>query len=288
MVQVAGEVQVRDRERVAAAKRIVIKLGTNVLMRDDGAAAVGLLYGLVEAAVNVLRQSKELILVSSGAIALGSKRLGLAESPVELALKQACAAVGQSQLMSLYEDAFRHFNVNTAQVLLTEEDFRDPVRYSNLRNTLDRLLQLGVVPIINENDTVSTLEIDRVGQPGDVQRVFGDNDKLSALVMTKIDADLLVLLSDVDGLYTAHPSDEGAELIAEVDGVAAELDSYAKGKTARGRGGMSTKIEAARIATEAGKVAVIANGRTPGIVEKIASGANVGTVFYPAAEETRR
>jgi glutamate 5-kinase len=287
MVQVAGEVQVRGRERVAAAKRIVIKLGTNVLMRDDGAAAVGLLYGLVEAAVNVRRQGKELILVSSGAIALGSKRLGLTESPVELALKQACAAVGQSNLMALYEDAFRHFNVNTAQVLLTEEDFRDPVRYSNLRNTLDKLLQLGVVPIINENDTVSTLEIDRVGQPGDVQRVFGDNDKLSALVMTKIDADLLVLLSDVDGLYTAHPNDDGAELVAEVDGVTAELDGYAKGKTARGRGGMSTKIEAARIATEAGKIAVIANGRTPGIVERIASGANVGTVFYPAAEEKR-
>jgi glutamate 5-kinase len=284
MVQVAGEVQVRGRERVAAAKRIVIKLGTNVLMRDDGAAAVGLLYGLVEAAVNVRRQGKELILVSSGAIALGAKRLGLTESPVELALKQACAAVGQSSLMALYEDAFRHFNVNTAQVLLTEEDFRDPVRYSNLRNTLDKLLQLGVVPIINENDTVSTVEIDRVGQPGDVQRVFGDNDKLSALVMTKIDADLLVLLSDVDGLYTKHPSDDGAELIAEVDGVTAELDGYAKGKTARGRGGMSTKIEAARIATEAGKIAVIANGRTPGIVEKIASGVNVGTVFYPEAK----
>ena len=292
MVQVAGEVQVRGRERVAAAKRIVIKLGTNVLMRDDGAAAVGLLYGLVEALVNVRRQGKELgkevILVSSGAIALGAKRLGLAESPVELALKQACAAVGQSQLMSLYEDAFRHFNVNTAQVLLTEDDFRDEVRYSNLRNTLDKLLQLGVVPIINENDTVSTVEIDRVGQPGDVQRVFGDNDKLSALVMTKIDADLLVLLSDVDGLYTAHPNDEGAELVAKVDGVTAELQGYAKGKTSRGRGGMSTKIEAARIATEAGKIAVIANGRTPGIVERIASGANVGTVFYPAAEETKR
>jgi glutamate 5-kinase len=286
MVQVAGEVQVRGRERVAAAKRIVIKLGTNVLMRDDGAAAVGLLYGLVEAVVNVRRQGKELILVSSGAIALGSKRLGLTESPVELALKQACAAVGQSSLMALYEDAFRHFNVNTAQVLLTEDDFRDEIRYSNLRNTLDKLLQLGVVPIINENDTVSTVEIDRVGQPGEVQRVFGDNDKLSALVMTKIDADLLVLLSDVDGLYTKHPSDDGAEFVAEVERISG-VQGYAQGKAARGRGGMSTKIEAARIATEAGKIAVIANGRTPGIVERIASGANVGTVFYPSVEEAK-
>ncbi len=290
MIQVERDVQVPVRQRVAAAKRIVIKLGTNVLMRDDGGAAVGRLYGLVESAVNVRRQGKDVIFVSSGAIALGARRLGLAASPSELALKQACAAVGQSQLMSLYEDAFRHFDMTTAQILLTEDDFRDPVRYSNLRNTLDKLLHLGVVPIINENDTVSTLEIDRVGQPGDVQRVFGDNDKLSALVMTKVDADLLVLLSDVDGLYTMHPTEDGAELLTEVEGVAPELLSYAKAGTGRGRGGMSTKIEAARIATEAGKMAVIANGRTPGILERICAGTNAGTVFYPAlhAEEAKR
>ena len=283
MIEALRDVEVPVRQRVAAAKRIVIKFGTNVLMRDDGGAAVGRLYGLVESAVNVRRQGKDLIFVSSGAIALGARRLGLTASPTELALKQACAAVGQSQLMSLYEDAFRHFDMTTAQVLLTEDDFRDPVRYSNLRNTLDKLLQLGVVPIINENDTVSTLEIDQPGQAGGVNRVFGDNDKLSALVMTKVDADLLVLLSDVDGLYTMHPTEDGAELVAEVEGVTPEMLSYAKAGTGRGRGGMSTKIEAARIATEAGKMAVIANGRTPGILERICAGAHSGTVFYPAA-----
>jgi glutamate 5-kinase len=290
MIQVERDVQVSVRQRVAAAKRIVIKLGTNVLMRDDGGAAVGRLYGLVESAVNVRRQEKDVIFVSSGAIALGARRLGLAASPTELALKQACAAVGQSQLMSLYEDAFRHFDMTTAQILLTEDDFRDPVRYSNLRNTLDKLLHLGVVPIINENDTVSTLEIDQPGQVGGVNRVFGDNDKLSALVMTKVDADLLVLLSDVDGLYTMHPTEDGAELVTEVEGVAPELLTYAKAGTGRGRGGMSTKIEAAQIATEVGKMAVIANGRTPGILERICAGDNAGTVFYSAlrAEEAKR
>ena len=234
MGRVAEEVNISIRKRVAAARRIVIKLGTNVLIRDDGAAAVGLLYGLVESAVNVRRQGKELIFVSSGAIGLGAKRLGLATLPSELTLKQACAAVGQSRLMSLYEDAFRNFDVPTAQVLLTEDDFLDPVRYSNLWNTLHTLLQLGVMPIINENDTVSTLELDRPDQLDGVNRVFGDNDKLSALVMTKIDADMLVLLSDVDGLYTMHPSEDGAELVSEVAAVTPELSAYAKIGTGRG------------------------------------------------------
>jgi glutamate 5-kinase len=282
MGRVAEEVNISIRKRVAAARRIVIKLGTNVLIRDDGAAAVGLLYGLVESAVNVRRQGKELIFVSSGAIGLGAKRLGLATLPSELTLKQACAAVGQSRLMSLYEDAFRNFDVPTAQVLLTEDDFLDPVRYSNLWNTLHTLLQLGVMPIINENDTVSTLELDRPDQLDGVNRVFGDNDKLSALVMTKIDADMLVLLSDVDGLYTMHPSEHGAELVSEVAAVSPELSAYAKIGTGRGRGGMSTKLGAARMVTEAGKIAVIANGRTPGILERVCAGENAGTVFHPA------
>ena len=269
------------RERVTSARRIVIKLGTNVIIRDDGAAALGLLYGLVESAINIRRDGKEVIIVSSGAIGLGVRRLGISATPVDLAMKQACAAVGQSRLMSLYEAGFRHFDVATAQVLLTEDDFLDPVRYSNLRATLDTLLTLGVVPIVNENDTVSTLELDRPGNVEAVNRVFGDNDKLSALVMTKISADLLILLSDVDGLFTRHPSDEGAEFVSEVSRITPELTAYAGSANGRGRGGMSTKIEAARIVTEAGKVAVIANGRTPDILERICAGEPVGTVFSP-------
>ena len=269
------------RSRVAAARRIVIKMGTNVIMRDDGAPAVGLLYGIVESAVNVLRSGRQVLFVSSGAIGLGAKSLRLEKSPSELALKQACAAVGQGRLMSIYEDAFRHFNVTTAQVLLTEDDFLNPERYSNLRATLDTLLQLGVVPIINENDTVSTLELDRPSSTTGRQRVFGDNDKLSALVMTKIDADLLVLLSDVDGLYTSHPHDDGAEFVSEVAEITPELAAYARVSKGRGRGGMATKIEAARIVAEAGKTTVIANGRVPGVVERVVAGESVGTVFHP-------
>jgi len=269
------------RSRVAAARRIVLKMGTTVIMRDDGAPAVGLLYGIVESAVNVLRSGRQVLFVSSGAIGLGAKSLRLEKSPSELALKQACAAVGQGRLMSIYEDAFRHFNVTTAQVLLTEDDFLNPERYSNLRATLDPLLQLGVVPIINENDTVSTLELDRPSSTTGRQRVFGDNDKLSALVMTKIDADLLVLLSDVDGLYTSHPHDDGAEFISEVDDITPELAAYARTSRGRGRGGMSTKIEAARIVAESGKITVIANGRIPGVVERVVTGEAIGTVFHP-------
>jgi glutamate 5-kinase len=272
------------RERVAAAQRIVIKLGTNVIIRDDGAAAVGLIHGVVESAINLRRDGKEVIFVSSGAIGLGVRRLGMTSSPTELALKQACAAVGQNQLMALYDSGFHHFEVATAQILLTEDDFLDPVRYANLRATLEKLLQLGVVPIINENDTVSTIELER---PGDgrrisenIERVFGDNDKLSALVMTKIDADLLILLSDVDGLYTQHPSDPQAELLGEVNEITPELIAGAGSAHGRGRGGMQTKVEAARIVMEAGKLAVIASGRIPRAIERVCAGEPEGTVFW--------
>ena len=280
MNQSAEAVEATVRQRVAAAQRIVIKMGTNVIMRDDGAPAVGLVYGIVESAVNVLRSGRQVLIVSSGAIGLGAKSLRLEKPPAELALKQACAAVGQSRLMSMYRDGFRHFNVTTAQVLLTEDDFLNSERYSNLRATLDTLLKLGVVPIINENDTVSTLELDRAGNTQH-HRVFGDNDKLSALVMTKIDADLLVLLSDVDGLYTSHPHDDGAEFVSEVEEITPELAAYARISKGRGRGGMATKIEAARIVAEAGKTTVIANGRIPGVVERVVAGESIGTVFHP-------
>lgn len=267
------------REQIAACKRIVIKVGTNVLMRDDGSAAIGLVYGLAESAVNVRNLGREVLVVSSGAIALGANRLQLS-APSELAMKQACAAVGQSRLMSLYEDAFGKLETRTAQVLLTEDDFVDAMRYANLKNTLTKLLELGVVPIINENDTVSTLELDRPAQLAS-KRVFGDNDKLSALVMTKIDADLLILLSDVDGLYNRPPTEDGAEFVHEVREITSQIVGYAGNGNERGRGGMLTKIEAARIAVGAGGLAVIANGRVPGIVERICAGEGVGTVFVP-------
>jgi glutamate 5-kinase len=276
-----------------APKRVVVKLGTNVIMRPDGRVALGLLCGLVESIAALREAGIEVLLVSSGAIGLGMERLGMIERPTEVPLIQACAATGQSRLMSLYDEAFETMGCRIAQVLLTEDDFRDPLRYENLRATLRALLSLGVIPIVNENDTVSTLELDRPASSADAPssesqsqsqseaRLFGDNDKLSALLMRHIEADLLVLLSDIDGLYDRHPADPGAHLIPEVSEITPAIRNYAHGGNGRGRGGMASKLEAARIVMEAGRTAVIANGCTPRLLEKICAGEPVGTIFLP-------
>ena len=260
-------------------RRIVVKLGTNVIMRTDGRLALGLLCGLVESVATLRARGMEVLLVSSGAVGLGVERLGLPSRPSAVAQIQACAAVGQSRLMALYDDAFDRLGCRIAQVLLTEDDFREPVRHANLRATLDSLLRLGVIPIVNENDTVSTLELDRPTESAPRKRMFGDNDKLSALLMKHIDADLLVLLSDVDGLYDRDPHDGDAVRLREVSRVDAALLGVAHGGNGRGRGGMLSKLESVRIVLEAGKQAVIANGRTPQVLERIFDGDDVGTRF---------
>ncbi len=268
-------------DQVARCRRIVIKLGTNVIMRDDGRIALGRFYGIAESVARLRHEGREVLLVSSGAIAFGMDRLGLKRRPTELAALQACAAIGQSRLMSIYDDAFEKLGCRIAQVLLTEDDFRDPQRFANLRGTLASLLQMGVIPIINENDTVSTVELDRPGETPNRKRVFGDNDKLSGLVMTHIDADLLVLLSDIDGLYDGDPQSATAKLIPEVHEITDQIRGFAQGKNGRGRGGMATKLEAARIVSEAGRFAVIANGHIPHVVERVCAGESVGTWFWP-------
>ena len=273
--------ELSPREQVAIASRIVVKIGTNVLMRDDGGVSIGAFYGIAESLANFRRAGREVLLVSSGAVGLGVQRLELTSRPSELALVQACAAVGQSRLMSMYDDAFEKLGFRVAQVLLTEDDFLDARRHENLRATLTTLLQLGVIPVINENDTVSTAELDSPAGGAERVRVFGDNDKLSALVMTHIDADLLVLLSDVDGLYTDDPQTEGATLISELDSRDESIRGFARGGNGRGRGGMETKLEAVRIANEDGRPAIIANGRTPGVLDAILAGKPVGTLFFP-------
>lgn len=260
--------------------RIVVKLGTNVIMRPDGKVALGLLCGLVEGIAALREQGVEVLMVSSGAVGLGVERLALPVRPTALAEVQACAAVGQSRLMALYDDAFDRLGCRIAQVLLTEDDFRDPVRHANLRATLDSLLSLGVIPIVNENDTVSTIELDR---PMGAARIFGDNDKLSAVLMEHIGADLLVLLSDVDGLYDRDPRDASAAVLPHVPAVTAEVLALAHGGNGRGRGGMQSKLESVRIALNAGKQAVIANGRTPRVLERLLAGEAVGTRFGVAA-----
>ena len=287
-------------------RRIVVKLGTNVIMRPDGKVALGLLYGLVEQIAALRSRGIDVLVVSSGAIALGVERLGLTERPKALEQMQACAAIGQSRLMALYDDAFDRLSCRIAQVLLTEDDFLDPIRHGNLRATLHALLKLGVIPIVNENDTVSTMELDRPllpsrvndeqgehvgGSPlnGSQSRLFGDNDKLSALLLTHIDADLLVLLSDVDGLYDRNPAEPGAKIVPSVSKIDAQVLELAHGGNGRGRGGMLSKLESARIALDAGKEVVIANGRTPAVLERVVAGEPVGTRFTAAraAEVTR-
>lgn len=281
----AHRTELSPREQIAASARMVVKIGTNVLMRDDGGVSVGAFYGIAESLANIRRAGREVLLVSSGAVGLGMQRLELPSRPSELTLVQACAAVGQSRLMSMYDDAFDKLGFRVAQVLLTEDDFLDSRRHENLRATLTTLLQLGVIPVINENDTVSTAELDRPAGGSALGservRVFGDNDKLSALVMTHIDADLLVLLSDVDGLYTDDPQAQGATLIPELDSLDERVRGYARGGNGRGRGGMETKLEAVRIANEDGRPAIIANGRTPGVLDAILAGKPVGTLFFP-------
>lgn len=268
--------------------RVVIKVGTNVLLDADGYPALGRLFTLMEALVALRREGLEIVLVSSGAIGLGALRLGLATKPKTLDFKQACAAVGQGELMGLYQSGFHRMDTVCAQVLLVEDDFADTVRRGNLRATLEKLLQLGVIPIINENDTVSTLELERVEEAPARRRVFGDNDKLSALVAAEIEADLLLILSDVEGLHEANPKvNPEAPLIPVVKELTPEIWALAQGGSERGRGGMSTKLEAARLGMDAGVAVVIASGEKPGAVRDVAVGRPVGTYFVPCARSAK-
>jgi glutamate 5-kinase len=277
------------RQALAHARRVVIKLGTAVLIREEGGIAEERFASFVEAVAKLKSDGREVLLVSSGAVGLGFKQLGLPRRPEPLPLKQACAAVGQGRLMALYSQAFDRLGVETAQVLLTEEDFSNRRRYLNLRSTITRLLELNVVPIINENDTVSTAELEALDQGSFVKINFGDNDKLSALVASKIEADLLVMLTDVDGLYTANPNGSSeARLVPVVEEITPEIEALVdEGRAASGprlgRGGMRTKIEAARIATRTGCAAVIAGGKLPSVIDRVFAGEDIGTLFLPKA-----
>lgn len=271
-------------ELIKNAKRIVFKFGTNVLTADEGGLALSRIYAFMEDMARLKAKGKEIIVITSGAVGLGAQRLGLKEMPDLVSIKQACAAVGQCRLMKFYEDGFAALGLTTAQVLLTEDDFSIRSRYLSLRDTLSRLLELGVVPIINQNDTVSTNELRAYKQNG-VKVCFSDNDKLSALVAGGLDADLLVILSDINGLYNADPrKDKNAKLITEVKQVTPEIEAAAGGASKRGRGGMRTKLEAAKVATHAGCAMVIANGKKPGALGRVFTDEFEGTLFKPVAD----
>jgi glutamate 5-kinase len=271
---------------LARANRVVVKLGTAVLMREEGGLSLARFYSFVEAIADQIHRGKEVLLVTSGAIGLGAQRLSLAQKPKLLPIKQACAAIGQSRLMAFYSEAFEQLGITTAQILLTEEDFSNRKRYLNLRSTIAQLLELGVLPIINENDTVSTAELE-ADKTATRKVNFGDNDKLSALVASKVEADLLVILTDVDGLYSADPRvDASATLISEVDDVDQVIDEMALQKPADnpsklGRGGMQTKLQAAKIATQSGCATIIAGGKLPLALGRVFEGESLGTLFLP-------
>jgi glutamate 5-kinase len=268
-------------KRLRGARRAVIKLGTGIVTGSDGQFNAEHLAPLARTIAALKKEGRQIVLVSSGAVGLGRGRLGLHRDRLnDLVMRQACAAVGQSLLMHEYEKLFQAHGIQLAQVLLTEGDFVDRGRYSNLRQTMEALLKLGVLPIVNENDTVSTAELDylniRAGE-----RIFSDNDRLAALVMSHIDADVLVLLTDVDGLMQLGPtgSKDTSAVIPLVEEISPELKSLALGPSEGGRGGMLTKLDAAEIAMQAGGVAVIANGKKLDTLGRIFDGEPAGTVF---------
>ena len=258
------------RSNIPTAKRIVIKVGTSTLSHSTGKLNFQRIEKLVRELADLANQGKEIILVTSGAVSAGMDRLGLKEKPKTIPEKQAAAAVGQGILLHTYEKIFGEYGQIVAQVLLTREDSVNRKRYANSRNTLLTLLSMGVIPIINENDAVAVDELK-----------IGDNDTLSAMVASIVDADVLIILSDVEGVFTANPqSDPTAALIPEISDITPELEDLAGGPgSMRGTGGMYTKIQAAKIAVNSGVVMVIASGFRDGVVREVLSGSNVGTLF---------
>lgn len=252
-------------------KRIVIKIGSSSLTHPEtGSINLTKMEKLVRILTDLRNMGKDVVLVSSGAIAVGRQALNISEKPKKKSLNQACAAIGQTRLMMVYQKLFAEYNQIPAQILMTKDTMIDPISRDNACNTFEELFQLGVIPIVNENDTVSTDEIE-----------FGDNDTLSAIVTALINADLLILLSDIDGLFTDDPNvNKEAKFIEYVDYIDKELEEMCKGSNGSlGTGGMATKISAARIATDSGADMVIANGQDFYIVEDIINGEKVGTLF---------
>jgi len=277
--------------QLQASRRVVIKVGTTTVTGADGELCLERVEPIVRSIASLMKAGRQVVLVSSGAVGLGRGWLALHRSRLEdLVTKQACAAVGQSLLMDAYKNLFGKWDIKIAQVLLTEEDFTNWRRYSNLQHTMEKLIGFGVLPIVNENDTVSTAELES-GVPGSRTIAFGDNDRLAALVMSGLEADALVLLTNVDGLLhqeSVGDSDRSADRNGEsapidfVEKITPQLRALAAGPSASGRGGMRTKLEAAEIAMNCGGVAVIANGNSPDTLDRLFAGEPVGTTFLPA------
>ncbi len=274
-----SEQELQARARLREAKRIVVKVGTSTLTYADGAADLENLERICRALANQMNQGKEMILVSSGAIAIGMKRLRETKRPTGLPEKQAMAAIGQADMMNLYSRVLSEYGHIAAQILLTKDDVDDPDSRVNIENTFEALLAKSVLPIVNENDTVSTRELLHNGS-------FGDNDTLSAIVAEICKADALILFSDIDGLYDLDPhaelrdGEEPARLISYINEITPEIEALGgKSGSDLGTGGMKTKIQAARLAKSAGIDMVITQGHRPGELADILAGRPVGSFF---------
>lgn len=250
--------------------RIVVKVGTSTLAHQTGCLNIRHVEELCKVLSDLKNAGEEIILVSSGAIGMGVGKLSLGHRPTDMETKQAAAAVGQCELMYTYDKLFSEYNHTVAQLLITAPDMENSERHTNFNNTINRLLSLNVLPIINENDTVATEEIS-----------VGDNDTLSAIVACSCKADMLILLSDIDGLYTSDPhTDKNAVLIQEVKEITPEIIALAGGKGSElGTGGMETKIRAAQLCSQNGTDMIIANGSNPSLLYDILEGKNIGTKF---------
>ncbi|MDD7267028.1 MAG: glutamate 5-kinase [Lachnospiraceae bacterium] len=260
-------------------KRIVLKIGTTSLTHPQtGALNLGKIEVLVRELVDLRNQGKEVVLVTSGAIGVGRRALGMKQKPDSISTKQACAAIGQSRLMMIYQQLFSEYNQVVGQILMTKSNVLEQESRTNVKNTFEKMLQLGVIPIVNENDSVSTFEMQ-----------FGDNDTLSAIVACLVEADALILLSDIDGLYSDDPNaNPDARFISEVTEMTDQLRGMGKGSsTALGTGGMSTKLTAAHIAMQSGIDMVIANGGDAHIVGELMSGEPKGTLFVGGPKKRR-
>ena len=253
-------------------RRIVVKVGTSTLTYENGKLNIRRIERLVRTISDLQNQGFEMVLVSSGAVGVGAAKLGLSERPTELAMKQAAAAVGQCELMHIYDKMFLEYGINVAQILLTRENIVDDDQRENIHNTFT--MRTGVVPIVNENDTVATAELKHIEN-------FGDNDTLSAVVARMCEADLLVIFSDIDGLYDSDPrKNPQAKLIRHVSRIDAKIRRMAGGAgSAHGTGGMATKITAAELCMDAGIPMLVANGDKQGILYDIVDGKPVGTLF---------
>ena len=250
--------------------KITVKVGTSTLTHKTGRLNIRRGEELCKVLSDVKNAGHDIVLVSSGAIGMGVGKLNMADKPQDMPTKQAAAAVGQCELMYVYDNLFQEYNHTVGQILITGEDLADSVRHENFTNTLNRLLELGALPIINENDTIATSEI-----------AVGDNDTLGALVAASVKSDLFIVLTDIDGLYTADPRrDPNAQLISEVTEITKEMLQGAGGQgSSLGTGGMATKLSAAKIAMDAGVDMIIVNGASPEIIYDAVDGRSVGTRF---------